>query len=183
MNTKINSNKSSLPHFSNIVNQLDNSDGDIIIRREPSTFDTVIGCIEDILIDDNFSNMQKNFLEKYWQTFENSEENKLCYMDIFQEYTNMIEIFIENELNKKIPNFFMQSFIQELIERKNDLDGEVFEMLFTLTDFIAFKQMILDYKAVDERGANRRSTLRIEHLFCKILKSWSSEYTTISQSS
>lgn len=42
-----------------------------------------------VFTDDNFSNMQKNFLEKYWQTFENSEENKLCYMDIFQEYVSV----------------------------------------------------------------------------------------------
>lgn len=36
--------------------------------------------------------------------------------------------------------------------RKNQdhLDGEVFEMLYTLSDFSAFKEMILDYKAVSK---------------------------------
>ena len=34
----------------------------------------------------------------------------------------------------------------ELEERKLDLEGEVFDMLFTLTDFLAFKEMFLDYK-------------------------------------
>jgi ADP-ribosylation factor 2-binding protein len=32
--------------------------------------------------------------------------------------------------------------------RRNELDGEVFEMLFTFSDFTAFKEMFLDYKAV-----------------------------------
>lgn len=32
--------------------------------------------------------------------------------------------------------------------RKNELDGEVFEVLFTLTDFTAFKEMFLDYRKV-----------------------------------
>ena len=38
----------------------------------------------------------------------------------------------------------------ELEERKLDLDGEVFEMLFTLTDFLAFKEMFVDYKITRE---------------------------------
>jgi ADP-ribosylation factor 2-binding protein len=32
--------------------------------------------------------------------------------------------------------------------RRNELDGEVFEMLFTFSDFTAFKEMFLDYRAV-----------------------------------
>jgi len=32
--------------------------------------------------------------------------------------------------------------------RRKHLDGEVFEMLLTFTDFVAFKEMVLDYKAV-----------------------------------
>ena len=34
----------------------------------------------------------------------------------------------------------------ELEERKLDLEGEVFDMLFTLTDFLAFKEMFIAYK-------------------------------------
>ena len=32
--------------------------------------------------------------------------------------------------------------------RKDELEGEVFEMLLTFTDFLAFKEMFLDYRAV-----------------------------------
>ena len=51
--------------------------------------------------------------------------------------------------------FFMKKFrifkirtinFSELEERKLDLEGEVFDMLFTLTDFLAFKEMFVSYK-------------------------------------
>jgi len=32
--------------------------------------------------------------------------------------------------------------------RRKHLEGEVFEMLLTFTDFVAFKELVLDYKAV-----------------------------------
>jgi hypothetical protein len=32
--------------------------------------------------------------------------------------------------------------------RQGELDGEVFEMLSSFADFVTFKQLILDYKAV-----------------------------------
>lgn len=33
-------------------------------------------------------------------------------------------------------------------ERKNELEGEIFEMLLTFSDFMSFKEMFLDYRAV-----------------------------------
>lgn len=33
-------------------------------------------------------------------------------------------------------------------KRKDNLDGEVFEVLLTLSDFTAFKEIFLDYRAV-----------------------------------
>lgn len=32
--------------------------------------------------------------------------------------------------------------------RQDGLEGEVFEMLLTFTDFMAFKEMMIDYKKV-----------------------------------
>ena len=42
--------------------------------------------------------------------------------------------------------FHIFFFFSELEERKLDLEGEVFDMLFTLTDFLAFKEMFISYK-------------------------------------
>ena len=33
-------------------------------------------------------------------------------------------------------------------EKRPELDGEVFEVLETFTEFLAFKEMFLDYRAV-----------------------------------
>lgn len=44
-----------------------------------------------------------------------------------------------------------QSYLNVLFcfrDRKDELNGEIFEELFTLTDFMFFKEMFLDYKAV-----------------------------------
>lgn len=38
--------------------------------------------------------------------------------------------------------------IEYFRNRKNELDGEIFELLLTFSDFLTFKEMILDYKAV-----------------------------------
>ena len=45
------------------------------------------------------------------------------------------------------------SLISELESRRADLDGEVFDLLFTLTDFLAFKEMMIDYKIMKNSGA------------------------------
>uniref|UniRef100_A0A1B6KEY4 ADP-ribosylation factor-like protein 2-binding protein n=1 Tax=Graphocephala atropunctata TaxID=36148 RepID=A0A1B6KEY4_9HEMI len=119
-------------------------------KAELSEFDIIIGHIEDILVDDDFEHLQKDFLEKYWEEFENKEENKLIYMNIFKEYTNLIENHLEEKLKVKVPEFCMKRFTQTLMDKKNDLEGEVFEMLYTFSDFLSFKEMVLDYRAMKE---------------------------------
>ncbi|XP_034946893.1 ADP-ribosylation factor-like protein 2-binding protein [Chelonus insularis] len=122
-----------------------------------SSFDKIIGYIEDILIEPAFQEIQKNFLEKYWKEFDIIDENKLIYMDIFLEYQQTIENYLEDSLKKLLPEFSMKSFITHLSEFK-DLDGEVFEILSTFNDFLAFKEMILDYRAMKEGKIEDLST-------------------------
>ncbi len=38
-------------------------------------------------------------MDKYCQEFEEKEENKLSYMNIFKEYTNIVESYIEKVKN------------------------------------------------------------------------------------
>ncbi|XP_051169731.1 ADP-ribosylation factor-like protein 2-binding protein isoform X2 [Leptopilina boulardi] len=120
------------------------------ITVDDFSFDEVIGLIEDILMEDDFQTLQQRYLEKYWQIFEPIEENKLIYMDIFNDYNRDIETFLENNLKKVIPNFSMTTFLKQLSNKKSELEGEIFEILLAFTDFLAFKEMILDYRAVKE---------------------------------
>ncbi|ELU02656.1 hypothetical protein CAPTEDRAFT_174401 [Capitella teleta] len=113
-------------------------------------FDETIGQIEEIIMDDEFQDLQNNFMEKYWQEFDDTEENKFIYTDIHKEYTDLIERYVEQQLRLRMPDFSMADFQKQLISRKSELEGEVFEMLITFSDFLAFKEMFLDYRAEKE---------------------------------
>lgn len=77
-------------------------------------FAKIIGCIEEIVIDTQFLRKQINFLDKYWQEFDVSDENKLIYTDIFNQYIDHIEKYIEKELVKRIPGFRMSYLENQL---------------------------------------------------------------------
>ncbi|KAL8581152.1 hypothetical protein ACOMHN_033599 [Nucella lapillus] len=114
-------------------------------------FDAVIGHIEDIIMEEDFQRLQNSFLEKYYHEFEDTEENKFIYTDIHKEYIDLVEKFLANEILKRMPDFSMEEFTQALISRKGELDGEIFDLLLTFSDFLAFKELILDYRA-DKEG-------------------------------
>merc|ERR1712150_204467 len=122
-----------------------NEDEVIIENENISVFDEIVGAIEDIVVDEKFQDLQAEILEKYFHHFDDSEENKLIYTEIFEVYTAEIEAFIEAELSERVPHFSMDTFLRQLKERRHDLDGDIFEMLYTLSDFLAFKEMFLEY--------------------------------------
>ncbi|XP_013107335.1 ADP-ribosylation factor-like protein 2-binding protein [Stomoxys calcitrans] len=115
-------------------------------------FDEAIGHIEDIILSEEFHKMQNEFLEKHWSCFERSEENKLEYMDIFQEYGNKFERFIMQELRERMNDFDMERFAEELSSYNTKDDpydfaaSEIFELLQSFSDFQTFKELMLDYR-------------------------------------
>ncbi|XP_018378202.1 PREDICTED: ADP-ribosylation factor-like protein 2-binding protein isoform X1 [Trachymyrmex cornetzi] len=120
--------------------------------EEDRSFDEVIGHIEDLLLEEDFQALQNKFLEKYWDVFEPVEDNKLIYTDIFNEYNKAVEAYIVDYLKKVMPQFTVDTLLHQLNEKQKqtELEGEVFEVLSTITDFLAFKEMFLDYRAVKE---------------------------------
>ncbi|EDV29039.1 uncharacterized protein TRIADDRAFT_52525 [Trichoplax adhaerens] len=84
-------------------------------NRQDAKFDTIIGHLEDIIMDeDEFQQMESDFMEKYYMEFENTEENKLIYTDIFNEYVSTIEKYTEESLRARMPNFSMKEFMKML---------------------------------------------------------------------
>ncbi|XP_038609717.1 ADP-ribosylation factor-like protein 2-binding protein isoform X2 [Tachyglossus aculeatus] len=123
-------------------------------------FDAVVGYIEDIIMDDEFQMLQRNFMDKYYQEFEDTEENKLIYTPIFNEYISLVEKYIEEQLLERIPGFNMPAFTATLLQHRDEVAGDIFDMLLTFTDFLAFKEMFLDYRAEKEgRGLDLSSGL------------------------
>ncbi|XP_058954746.1 ADP-ribosylation factor-like protein 2-binding protein [Pocillopora verrucosa] len=118
--------------------------------RSDKKFDTTVGHIEDIIMEEKFQSMQHDFKEKYYQHFTDEEENKLIYMDIFQEYVALVENYIEEELKKRISGFSMEEFSKSLESRHDQIGGDILEMLMSFTDFMTFKEMFLEYRSEKE---------------------------------
>ncbi|KAH8874510.1 ADP-ribosylation factor-like protein 2-binding protein [Schistosoma japonicum] len=115
--------------------------------EEPlSNFNIIIGYLEEIIISEDFQSIQDKFMNEYYNEFDEIEENKFSYTTIHEKYIDTIERMLEEQLCKRIPNFSMDSFLHSLVSNHECLDGEVFEMLHTFTDFLAFKEMMIDYK-------------------------------------
>ncbi|KAJ3101538.1 ADP-ribosylation factor-like protein 2-binding protein [Phlyctochytrium planicorne] len=112
--------------------------------------------------DDKFIDLQTKFLDQNCKHFTNDDENKLIYMDIFNQYTNLLEKYIEKRLCQNIPGFSMPEFLNKLKYnltlirkptlnktfrlRSDQVDGDVFEMLSSVGDFNTFKEVMLSYK-------------------------------------
>ena len=58
-------------------------------------FDRFIEQLQEIVIEEEFENLRNTLFEKYCGIFEDSEENKLIYTDIFKEYVEKLETYIE----------------------------------------------------------------------------------------
>ncbi|XP_063052122.1 ADP-ribosylation factor-like protein 2-binding protein [Engraulis encrasicolus] len=130
-------------------------------------FDAVIGNIEDIIMEDDFQQLQQNFMEKYYQEFDDTEENKLTYTPIFNEYIELLEKHLEQQLVERMPGFCMSAFTQSLKHHKDEVSGDIFDMLLTFTDFMAFKEMFIDYRAEREgRGLDLSEGLVVRSLTC-----------------
>lgn len=77
-------------------------------------FTETIGCIEDTLMDEKFLELRSDFMEKYWREFEESEENKLVYTEIFRKYQDTVEKYIEEQIRRNVQGFDMCEFELEL---------------------------------------------------------------------
>uniref|UniRef100_UPI00358E20C1 ADP-ribosylation factor-like protein 2-binding protein isoform X3 n=1 Tax=Myxine glutinosa TaxID=7769 RepID=UPI00358E20C1 len=122
----------------------------LLCEGEQSEFDCIIGHIEDIIMGETFRRLQVHFMDKHCSEFDNSEENKLCYTLIFQEYQELMEQLLERELKRRLPEFHMSRFLDSLEQRQQEVMDDVLEVVFTCTDFLAFKQRLLEHRAHKE---------------------------------
>ena len=109
---------------------------------EDDYFDSIVGQLQDAVMSADFSALQTAFYEQYAQHFTADEENKLIYTTIFQAYLGTIERYIEDHL----VGVQMEEFAEMLKRRQAEIDGPLFEMLLSFSDFQVFKEMMLDYK-------------------------------------
>ncbi|KAK4309336.1 hypothetical protein Pmani_019031 [Petrolisthes manimaculis] len=118
----------------------------------------LVGHIENIILSEEFASLRENFLAQHCHIFDDAEENKLEYMDIYKQYTDLIEGHIEKELTTREKGFQMSAFVHELT-KSHTLDGEVFDLLLTFTDFLAFKANMLEIKRSQEDNSDTLTDL------------------------
>ncbi|XP_057413520.1 ADP-ribosylation factor-like protein 2-binding protein [Balaenoptera acutorostrata] len=129
--------------------------------------DALVGCMEDVIMDAEFQVLQRTFMDKCYQGFEDTEENKLTYTASFNEYFSLVEKYIEKQLLEGIPGFNMAIFTTTLKHHKGEVAHDIFNMLLTFTDFLVFKEMFLEYRAEKEgRRLDLSSGLMVTSL-CK----------------
>eukprot|EP00386_Alphamonas_edax_P009435 GDKI01031046.1.p1 GENE.GDKI01031046.1~~GDKI01031046.1.p1 ORF type:complete len:219 (-),score=70.71 GDKI01031046.1:91-690(-) len=110
-------------------------------------FEEALGCLEDLVVSDEFQQLMQSFCKKHCHVFEDTEENKLEYTAIFEKYANTMEKFIEKRLSEQVEGFSMEEFVCELSQRGEDeCPSEMTELLASFCDFNVFKEQILSYK-------------------------------------
>ncbi|KUF85133.1 hypothetical protein AM588_10007412 [Phytophthora nicotianae] len=92
-------------------------------NAEESKFDEMIGVLQDILMDPNLSACSASSAATIavgypCKVFDNVSENKLIYMDIFQQYTNLID----------------------------EIPPDITDVLLSSSDFEEFKNLMLSFK-------------------------------------
>jgi len=161
-------------NFDDMDDDLGDDDLDLSIvsnggqNEDDDRFDMVIGSLEDIMMDEKFQDLQGQFVEQYCSSFDDDEENKLIYTEIFSKYTQLIEGYVEAKLKEAIPDFSMQSFMETLASREEEMQStDVFDMLVSFADFDTFKEIMLSHKHQREgKGVNLSveiSTVALHH--------------------
>lgn len=115
------------------------------LNAADAEFDAMVGYLEDVIVDDEFQLSQRNFMDNYYREFEDTGENKLTYTATFNKYISLVEKHIEEQQLEQIPEFNMVAFTTTLQHHKDEVAGDISDMLLTFTDFLAFKEMFLGY--------------------------------------
>jgi hypothetical protein len=85
-----------------------------VYSKKDQDFDLTVEALQDILLSDEFTTVHDGFLEQNYHHFEDTEENKHIYMDIYKAYTDTIERHIEDALMDRLPGFKMSDFLRSL---------------------------------------------------------------------
>lgn len=96
-------------------------------------------------------------MDKYHPHFDYDDENKLCYTEIFEEYRRLVESYLTQEIEKVTstpPDDHHHHHLEALIAHIPHTStlptlqdqGEVIELILSLTDFLVFKELMLDHK-------------------------------------
>ena len=113
---------------------------------EPNPLDVAIGALEDAMVDESLELLRTGFLREHCHHFEATEENKLVYMQLFQQYQTLVESELESRLRAAVPGFNMSDFLEALGTREDLLDSDMFDLLLSFSEFSEFKELMLAFR-------------------------------------
>mmetsp|Transcript_24550 Transcript_24550/g.22303 ORF Transcript_24550/g.22303 Transcript_24550/m.22303 type:complete len:152 (-) Transcript_24550:89-544(-) len=131
---------------------------------EDNKFDEIVGKIEEILLGEDFASVQNNFCRSHCNKFHNDEENRPEYMELFNSYVTLMESTIDSMLSSQIPGFNMTQFESMLVERQDEISGEIFDLLSSMGDFNEFKDLMLNYKREQNKSGKNELSLSGKHI-------------------
>ena len=111
----------------------------------------IFNAITTLVTSAEFNSDQMDFVSKNFQIFEEDEENKHEYKQVYEDYCNIMDRCIEAKL-KEEHNFsdadiqnFMSTFKDNMSLYK-ETSADTFDILFGFIDFDQFKQVMLQFK-------------------------------------
>ena len=135
---------------------------------EEIAFDEAIGALEEILMDDDeFTEIQRQFFEQYCDKFTDNEENRVEYTAIFEDYTTLMEHTLERKLCERISDFDMSRFESQVIARKDQIGGDVLDMILSFSDFPEFKSLMIAHKQMRDGTAPQFGDLLVVSNYSK----------------
>ena len=97
-------------------------------------------------MDPGFVELQESFCVAHCSQFELSEENKLCYMEIFEQYQSTLESYIEKKVGEVIDGFSFKSFATMLQSRRgafHNFQADIDFFFLILYNYISYMEIWL----------------------------------------
>ena len=89
---------------------------------------------------------QNKFLNENSDFFEDAEENKFEYTQVFEEYQSLIESILFDKITKVHPDFDAELFVNKLqaLDKNGQFkEQELSDIMLSFTDFQIFKNLVL----------------------------------------
>lgn len=108
---------------------------------EADSFEAMVATLEEVMMDEGFNEKVGAFMQEHCHEFDEGEENKLVYTQLFADYTTMLETYIAEHISTRLPGFDMPAFCKVLRERAEELPMTHLDLdtLGAFGDFEAFK--------------------------------------------
>ena len=115
----------------------------------------IFSAIADLVTQAEFTKAQDDFFLKNQDKFEDTEENKLEYTNIYAEYVYILEQIIELNLRDRYTDEQIEAFYESFKDNMKEYEKvnlEAVDSLFGFIDFEKFKRSILLSKHKDNEN-------------------------------